>query len=139
MSKNRITGGEDFWVLLVGFIALVTYPKVFFILLIIGAIIFIIVLFNEYSNMPVCQGCGKKSGLAHLHRRVDGGPDRRYHHNPLVCPYCKTDPQSTQTNNSKGIISCHYVNLPGIRRFEDCKDYPKNLGEQCKKCWVKNK
>ena len=63
MSKNRITGGEGFWVLLVGFIALVTYPKVFFILLIIGVIIFIIVLFNDYANMPVCQGCGKKSGL----------------------------------------------------------------------------
>lgn len=35
-----------------------------------------------------CANCGSKAGSDYTHRRVDGGPDRRYHNNPIRCRSC---------------------------------------------------
>jgi hypothetical protein len=40
-----------------------------------------------WINMPKCKSCGSRS-FGHTHRRVDGGPDRRYHDNPIRCQRC---------------------------------------------------
>ena len=143
MSRNRITGGDGFWIVLIGFFSAIAYPKAFVAIIVIAAIIFTAVIISQYANLPICQSCGKKTKLVFLRRRVDGGPDRRYNHNPLVCQYCYTDPNTftkiiNKNDTEKNVVSCHYVNQPGMRKFEDCPDYPKNIGEKCKKCWVKN-
>lgn len=141
MSKNRITGGEGFWVLMILIVGIATYPKLFIAIFIILAILIVGVLVYIYANRPVCPSCQNKGDLVFLHRNIDGGPDRRYRYNPLVCPHCNTNPNTfTKIVNRneiiQNVVSCHYVSQPGMRRFEDCQDYPKSSGEKCKKCWI---
>ena len=39
----------------------------------------------KVSKLPSCNNCGKKGAFVFKHRRVDGGPDRRYGFNPVLC------------------------------------------------------
>lgn len=54
-----------------------------FIIIFIGAVLGI-----AYLAMPQCPKCQARGTRRHLHQRVDGGPDRRYHYNPEVCGKC---------------------------------------------------
>ena len=40
------------------------------------------------ARRPICTHCGKKTEPIYRHRKIDGGPDRRYHDNPLLCNKC---------------------------------------------------
>ena len=40
-----------------------------------------------YYLQPQCSKCGSRS-RGHVHSRIDGGPDRRYSYNPVVCKRC---------------------------------------------------
>lgn len=39
-------------------------------------------------NQPMCGHCHSQLGHRYLFERIDGGPDRRYHANPLICKVC---------------------------------------------------
>lgn len=41
-----------------------------------------------YSNREPCPSCNSRAGRRWLHRRVDGGPDRRFRDNEAVCTQC---------------------------------------------------
>ncbi len=94
MSRNRITGGSGFWMIFACIVAFVIYPKAFMVVIILTTLAIIILVANFYSNLPVCPSCKNKVKLVFLHQRVDGGPDRRYNYNPLVCPYCRINPHT---------------------------------------------
>ena len=40
-----------------------------------------------YYLKPACAKCGSRNS-GYLHPRVDGGPDRRFSYNPIVCRSC---------------------------------------------------
>lgn len=42
----------------------------------------------SYASLPECPFCHSKGSFAHRYRRVDGGPDRRFGNNPVVCLKC---------------------------------------------------
>ena len=143
MSRNRITGGSGFWILVFALVFAIAYPKSFILIISIAVILILIIAIGNYKNLLVCKTCGHKGALVFFHRRIDGGPDRRYGNNPLVCPSCHANPHhfmnsNNSNDNAKTVVSCYYVNQPGMRQFKDCPDYPKNIGEKCKKCWISN-
>ena len=41
-----------------------------------------------YFTQAKCPACASRGTLCYLHQRVDGGPDRRYNYNPVVCRKC---------------------------------------------------
>lgn len=111
---------------------------------------------------PKCNHCQSRFGFRYKYSRVDGGPDRRYHNNYLICKSCgvsqsNINPERNPATNTgttkkpwdeiehpdhpkpKQVVSCHYIVLPGHRKFQDCPDFPKTLGDKCKRCWVINK
>jgi len=45
---------------------------------------------KRISKLPPCSNCGKKGTFVLMHTRVDGGPDRRHKHNPVICGACRT-------------------------------------------------
>jgi hypothetical protein len=78
------------WILIIGAIG-------------IGLLIVIKVDKRYIASLPVCRGCGSRGHFVLRHRRIDGGPDRRYHYNPLVCAQCGTDvPPIVPTPNNDG-------------------------------------
>jgi hypothetical protein len=40
------------------------------------------------ARRPICTHCGNKTEGVYRHRRINGGPDRRYLDNPLLCNKC---------------------------------------------------
>jgi hypothetical protein len=139
------------------------------IFLLVLAFAVLVVVAGSYFTVP-CGNCGSKAGRRFRYQRVDGGPDRRYHNNAVICrscgkpwivpkpvaviqtnsaPYDQTSRQSAQSSipdalpdhpdhpsRTQTTKSCHYVLQRGVRRFEDCPDYPKLPGEKCSKCWI---
>ena len=93
---------------------------------------------------PQCGYCESRVGHRYTHSRIDGGPDRRYHNNPLICINCgrKWSVRHATILDNKpqefSSRSCHYMCLPGVRLFKDCPDYPNVMGEKCRLCWIKN-
>jgi hypothetical protein len=143
MSKNRITGGDGFWVLMIALVCLIAYPKVFLGVVFFFGAAFAILAFIKHDNMPICPSCKNKGYLVYLHENIDGSPDRRYNSNPLVCPHCRKNPNTFlsmvhEQASVKKVVSCHYVSGSGMRKFADCPDYPKDIGVKCEKCWIRN-
>lgn len=57
------------------------------------------------ARRPVCAHCGKTTDAVFRHRRIDGGPDRRFDDNPLLCgkcfqPYTPIRPWNLRTDGS---------------------------------------
>jgi hypothetical protein len=40
------------------------------------------------ARRPICSHCGKKTAPVFRHRKLNGGPDMRYHDNPVLCNQC---------------------------------------------------
>jgi hypothetical protein len=40
------------------------------------------------ARRPICSHCGKKTAPVFRHRKINGGPDMRYHDNPVLCNQC---------------------------------------------------
>jgi hypothetical protein len=132
----------------------------FFFLLLFSCLIFVAI----WIIRPQCNSCGSRARPRWRYERVDGGPDRRYHQNSIHCSSCGASwaarshstqrvgsvaiPQDNLKLNNRPIThippipedsskaSCHFVMQRGIHKFQDCPDYPKQLGERCKKCGV---
>jgi hypothetical protein len=93
----------------------------------------------KYKSTPICPSCHARGDFVYRHSRVDGGPDMRYHSNPLICRKCGASSYSQHRREAEAkVVSCHYVSLPGHRVFKDCPNYPKISGEKCKLCWIKS-
>ena len=65
---TAILGTNTFWLLIVGTVVL-------------GGVI-------AYFSTSKCPSCEARGTLTHLHQRVDGGQDRRFSYNPVVCRKC---------------------------------------------------
>jgi hypothetical protein len=66
-------------------IALFGWPVFFVITALVTIPIGIMWLFQSK-----CPKCGTRGTTQWLYRRVDGGPDRRYHNNRIICLKCKS-------------------------------------------------
>ncbi len=99
--------------------------------------------FLVYVFIPRCASCNSKAGFRYRYPRIDGGADRRYLDNPLLCVQCGVRQISareramgyTYEHETNKVTSCQYIQQLGNRRFEDCPNYPEP-GEKCKKCWI---
>lgn len=135
---RRKKSSDLFWFLFASFFLIGTSMK-WVVFACLGIFVLLIIYFLLLDNKPACPSCGSKSGSVFMHQRVDGGPDRRYHHNPLICAGCgKTSYQINSDIEQLKVVSCHYVSMPGVRYFPDCPDFPENVGEKCTKCSVVN-
>lgn len=54
----------------------------------------------QYERRPACPSCGSKAGFGYTFSRIDGGPDRRYHHNPVRCISCRAERQALPTHQT---------------------------------------
>jgi hypothetical protein len=126
-------------VIAVGMLGIKIFGETLFLVLLPCAVVAWYVF--KYRTTPVCPSCHARGDFIYRHRRVDGGPDMRYHNNPLVCSKCgstwiNVDSIKAETASTSKMVSCHYISMPGRRIFHDCPDYPTQPNEKCKKCWV---
>ncbi len=47
-----------------------------------------IIAYIQQVNRPMCSHCRSQIGPRYRFGRIDGGADRRYHSNPLICSAC---------------------------------------------------
>jgi len=88
MSRNRITGGDGFWIFIIGIFLLASYPKILFLVLVFGLVLAVLFFLYSHEKKPFCNNCNTQVSPMHLHRKIDGRPDLRYKHNPLICVNC---------------------------------------------------
>lgn len=101
MSRNRITGGDGFWIFIIGIFLLAAYPKILFFILFFGLILAALFFLKLDETKPFCNNCNRKVRLRHLHQKIDGRPDLRYKHNPLICVNCGGNSFHYPDRNSK--------------------------------------
>lgn len=79
-------------------------------LVIIG---FVVSKFASSSiNVTICPNCDTPTRFQYLHERVNGGPDRRYKYNPIVCMNCGYKFSSMEEINQMRFRKNHVETIP---------------------------
>ena len=85
-------------------------------------LIFMVVALSLNLHRHRCLTCGKR-GAYYLHETQAGRPDRRYRHNPLICPSCEKA-RATRVQNAREQVRLARAISPAIKSERSINQIP---------------
>src|SRR5262249_27721024 len=100
-----------------------------------GGILIVSASAVAYYAKGVCPGCGSRwlSWQVYLHARKDGGADRRYKHNPLVCSACG---RPWDSEGSAPAAVAQVMRPPHLGTTEDRSGARERLSTSIRRSWA---